>query len=181
MQSAHDQIVQKSRDVVASYAASRGRSNPWSSLSTLLRQMQREYEDRFLYELVQNAYDAHPPDAAGEIAILFAEDESDHGVLYIANRGNPFGRENFDAICGSPRATRPRTSRSATRGSASRACSRCASGRRSTRAPAPTHPGSTATASRSPAQRHTPSWPMATTSSRRPCGVTWRPTSCPCR
>ena len=99
MSGAHDEVVQKAQDVVASYAASRGRSNPWSSLSTLLRQMQREYEDRFLYELVQNAYDAHPPDADGEIAILLAEDESDHGVLYVANRGNPFARENFDAIC----------------------------------------------------------------------------------
>jgi len=48
MSSACDQVIQKAQDVVASYAASRGHSNPWSSLSTLLRQMQREYEDRFL-------------------------------------------------------------------------------------------------------------------------------------
>lgn len=99
MPGARDEVIQKAQDVVASYAASRGRSNPWSSLSTLLRQMQREYEDRFLYELVQNAYDAHPSDADGEIAVLLADDESDHGVLYVANRGNPFARENFDAIC----------------------------------------------------------------------------------
>lgn len=99
MPTARDEILEKAQDVVASYAASRGRSNPWSSLSTLLRQMQREYEDRFLYELIQNAYDAHPADANGEIAILLAEDEGDHGVLYVANRGNPFARENFDAIC----------------------------------------------------------------------------------
>ncbi len=99
MTSAHEQVLEKARNVVAGYAASRAHWNPASSLSTLLRQMQREYEDRFLYELVQNAYDAHPPDADGEIAILLAECEEDHGVLYVANRGNPFTHENFEAIC----------------------------------------------------------------------------------
>lgn len=58
MPGARDEVIQKAQDVVASYAASRGRSNPWSSLSTLLRQMQREYEDRFLYEeLLSNVVD----------------------------------------------------------------------------------------------------------------------------
>ena len=99
MTSAREQILEKTRNVVAGYAASRGYWNPASSLSTLLRQMQREYEDRFLYELVQNAYDAHPPDADGEIAILLAEGEAEHGVLYVGNRGNPFAHEDFEAIC----------------------------------------------------------------------------------
>jgi hypothetical protein len=100
---ARDQIVEKVRTVVEVYAAargaSRGRPNPYSSLTALLQQMQREYEDRFLYELIQNAYDAHPPDAEGEIALLLDELEGEYGVLYVANGGEPFGLDNFEAIC----------------------------------------------------------------------------------
>lgn len=101
--SARDQIVEKARNVVQIYAAARaaskGRSNPYSSLSALLQQMQREYEDRFLYELIQNAYDAHPPGADGQIAVLLDELEGEHGVLYVANGGDPFGADDFEAIC----------------------------------------------------------------------------------
>ena len=97
--SARDQILDKARNVVRGYAASKGHWNPASSLTALLRQMQREYEDRFLYELIQNAYDAHLADAEGEIAILLDEREGEHGVLYVANGGEPFGTENFEAIC----------------------------------------------------------------------------------
>jgi Domain of unknown function (DUF3883) len=101
--SARDQIVEKAQSVVEIYAAarraSRGRSNPYSSLTVLLQQMQREYEDRFLYELIQNAYDAHPPEADGQIALLLDELEGEHGVLYVANGGEPFDPDNFEAIC----------------------------------------------------------------------------------
>ena len=101
--SARDQIVEKAQNVVEIYAAaraaSRGRSNPYSSLTALLQQMQREYEDRFLYELIQNAYDAHPTDADGQIAIFLDELEGEHGVLYVANGGDPFDLDNFEAIC----------------------------------------------------------------------------------
>lgn len=101
--SARDQILEKAQSVVEIYAAARraskGRSNPYSSLSVLLQQMQREYEDRFLYELIQNAYDAHPPEADGQIALLLDELEGEHGVLYVANGGEPFDPYNFEAIC----------------------------------------------------------------------------------
>lgn len=101
--SARNQIVEKAENVVAIYAAaraaSRGRSNPYSSLTALLQQMQREYEDRFLYELIQNAYDAHPADAEGQITILLDELEGEHGVLYVANGGDPFSLDNFESIC----------------------------------------------------------------------------------
>lgn len=52
---------------------------------------------------MQNAYDAHPADAEGEIVVLLDLDEGDHGVLYVANSGEPFTEENFKAIC-EPRA-----------------------------------------------------------------------------
>jgi hypothetical protein len=88
---ARDQIVDKAQSVIeintAARRASRGRSNPYSSLTVLLQQMQREYEDRFLYELIQNAYDAHPPEADGQIALLLDELEGEYGVLYVANGG----------------------------------------------------------------------------------------------
>ncbi|MEJ7656581.1 MAG: ATP-binding protein [Thermoleophilaceae bacterium] len=99
MFSPRDRIIDKSRRVVRGYAASKEDWNTASSLSTLLRQMQREYEGRFLYELIQNAYDAHPADAEGEIVVLLDLDEGDHGVLYVANSGEPFTEENFKAIC----------------------------------------------------------------------------------
>lgn len=35
--------------------------NPTRSLTALTAQLTQEYEDRFLVELIQNAYDAHPP------------------------------------------------------------------------------------------------------------------------
>ena len=69
--------------------------------------MQREYEDRFLYELIQNAYDAHPADAEGQIAILLDELEEDHGVLYVANGGEPFDLDNFEAICELAQSNKP--------------------------------------------------------------------------
>jgi hypothetical protein len=97
--SPRDKVVEKSRRVVRGYAAARSDWNPGSSLSALLRQMQREYEGRFLYELVQNAYDAHPVDARGDIVVLLDLGEGDHGVLYVANGGSPFTEENFEAIC----------------------------------------------------------------------------------
>lgn len=94
-----DRIIEKSRGVVLGYAAGRKHWNPASSLSALLRQMQREYEGRFLYELIQNAYDAHPGGDGGDIMVLHDLDEGEHGVLYVANSGAPFTYENFEAIC----------------------------------------------------------------------------------
>ena len=97
--SPRDKIVEKSRRVVRGYAAARDDWNPASSLSSLLRQMQREYEGRFLYELIQNAYDAQPVNAEGNIVVLLDLEEGDHGVLYVANGGTPFTDHNFEAIC----------------------------------------------------------------------------------
>jgi hypothetical protein len=97
--SPRDRIVERSRRVVGGYLAARELWNSVSSLSALLRQMQREYEGRFLYELIQNAYDAQPTDGDGDIVVLLDLDEGDHGVLYVANTGMPFTQKNFEAIC----------------------------------------------------------------------------------
>ena len=95
--SPRDRIVERSRRVIAGYVAARELWNSVSSLSKLLRQMQREYEGRFLYELIQNAYDAQPVDGEGNIVVILDIDEGDYGVLYVANTGIPFTEKNFEA------------------------------------------------------------------------------------
>lgn len=102
-----DHVRGWTQDVLDGYMATRHRWNPASSLTALLRQMQREYADRFLYELVQNAYDAHPADAEGEILILLDLDEGEHGVLYVANGGAPFTPANFEAMCSLAQSDKP--------------------------------------------------------------------------
>lgn len=58
-----------------------------------------EYRGRFLHELIQNGYDAHPDgEIAGRIAIHFDETEDDHGVLYVANGGDPLSQRNFERM-----------------------------------------------------------------------------------
>ncbi|WP_326790525.1 hypothetical protein [Streptomyces sp. NBC_00151] len=59
-----------------------------------------EYQGRVLIELLQNAHDAHPSRSVdGRVEILLDEDEGEHGVLYVANGGNPFGPKDFKSLC----------------------------------------------------------------------------------
>ena len=93
-------VSDRSRRKIRAYENSRDDWNQARILKRLLEQTQREYEDRFLYELIQNGYDAHPTESSdGEICVLLDTDEGDHGVLYVANRGRPFDSSNFEAIC----------------------------------------------------------------------------------
>ena len=56
----------------------------------------QDYRGRFLHEMIQNGFDAHPPDRRdGMIAVVFNDDEGDHGVLYVANGGRPLTESNF--------------------------------------------------------------------------------------
>lgn len=58
----------------------------------------KEYRGRFLHELVQNGYDAHPAGTDnGRIAIHFDETEG-YGVLYVANGGQPLTVSNFERM-----------------------------------------------------------------------------------
>ena len=57
-----------------------------------------EYGDRVLYELIQNAHDAHQPNDDGRISIRLVIRSKDDGDLYIANGGSGFTDENFEAI-----------------------------------------------------------------------------------
>lgn len=63
------------------------------------QQIASDYGRRFLIELIQNAYDAHPINTqSGEICIYFAPNEDSFGVLYIANRGVGFNWSNVKAL-----------------------------------------------------------------------------------
>lgn len=56
----------------------------------------KEYRGRFLHELIQNGFDAHPAGARdGKIAVHFHDGEGEHGVLYVANGGHPLTESNF--------------------------------------------------------------------------------------
>jgi hypothetical protein len=91
-------IEEWSRNVVEIYLGSKG-FNPIRSLSRVLTQYKREYEGRFLYELLQNGYDALSSRDDGDIVVLLDLDEGTHGVLYVANRGQPFTNKDFESIC----------------------------------------------------------------------------------
>ena len=67
-----------------------------ASAKAMVAHTVQEYHGRFLHELIQNGYDAHPDDTrVGRIALHFVKDEGEHGVLYVANGGTPLSESNF--------------------------------------------------------------------------------------
>ena len=59
-----------------------------------------DYEGRTLVELLQNGHDAHDPGRTdGMLEFWLREDEGEHGVLYVANAGEPLKDEDFTALC----------------------------------------------------------------------------------
>ena len=70
----------------------------YKSLRNLNEVIGAEYGDRVLYELIQNAHDAHRADDLGRIAVrLVVRSEAD-GTLYVANGGAGFRKKDVDAI-----------------------------------------------------------------------------------
>lgn len=70
----------------------------YESLQNLNEVIGTEYGDRVLYELIQNAHDAHGPSDTGRIAIRLIVQSGTKGILYIANGGNGFRRKDVEAI-----------------------------------------------------------------------------------
>lgn len=68
------------------------------SLQKVGEKISAQYGDRVLYELIQNAHDAHGPGDKGRIAIKLVVHSETKGVLYVANGGNGFQEENVEAI-----------------------------------------------------------------------------------
>lgn len=70
----------------------------YESLKSLNDVIGTQYGDRVLFELVQNAHDAHDKDDEGEIAVQLIVESDSRGELLVANRGRPFTASNLDAI-----------------------------------------------------------------------------------
>ena len=98
-QSHNDDLDVQAKSVLLHAAdAQRQGHRVYESLRNLNDVIGTEYGDRVLYELIQNAHDAHHPKTEGRIAIkLIIQSETD-GTLYIANGGNGFQRKDVEAI-----------------------------------------------------------------------------------
>ena len=70
----------------------------YESLHNLNEVIGAEYGNRVLHELIQNAHDAHEPGDRGKIAIKLVVQSESKGVLYIANGGRGFRKEDVEAI-----------------------------------------------------------------------------------
>lgn len=101
-------IAEESPNRIRDHLDRKARYNPTKSLTDITRQLTLEYEDRFLVELLQNAYDAHlPGTTGGRVHVLLDEALSDEAVLYVANTGRPFTAENFDGLTNVAASSKP--------------------------------------------------------------------------
>jgi len=93
-------VERKYQNELEVFAAARGKSNIHESLTGTSEQISVSYKGRTLIELIQNAYDPHPPNNSdGEIYICLDLTEGEHGCLYVANRGVGFVEKNFEGLC----------------------------------------------------------------------------------
>ena len=70
----------------------------YESLRNLNEVVGTEYGDRVLYELIQNAHDAHRAEDRGRIAVRLTVRSATDGTLYVANGGAGFRWKDVDAI-----------------------------------------------------------------------------------
>ena len=72
----------------------------YQSNRSLAASIAADYRDRFLIELIQNAYDAHSAGALdGRIEITLDRRWGTSGTLFVANSGEPFAEENVIGMC----------------------------------------------------------------------------------
>ena len=72
----------------------------YQSNASLSANIASEYRDRFLIELIQNAYDAHPVGTRnGRIEITLYIRGGETGTLFVANEGHPFAEKNVKDLC----------------------------------------------------------------------------------
>ncbi|MEQ1403589.1 hypothetical protein ABK249_01470 [Neorhizobium sp. Rsf11] len=70
----------------------------YESLKSLNDVIGAQYGDRVLFELLQNAHDAHDPEEDGQIAIRLIVEGPESGTLLVANKGRAFTASNLEAI-----------------------------------------------------------------------------------
>lgn len=94
-----EQVLRPTRDVIGAHLQVRDRWNAAEELASMTRHAVHDYGGRFLLELIQNGYDAHPDDAVdGQMSIVLDDGEGEFGTLYVANAGAPFVSSNYLAI-----------------------------------------------------------------------------------
>ncbi|WP_431298468.1 sacsin N-terminal ATP-binding-like domain-containing protein [Tabrizicola sp. BL-A-41-H6] len=72
----------------------------YKSNASLATNIASDYRDRFVIELIQNAYDAHPTGTRdGRIEIILDMREGRNGTLFVANKGRPFVEGNVKDLC----------------------------------------------------------------------------------
>lgn len=72
----------------------------YRSNASLTASVATDYRDRFLIELIQNAYDAHLKDArGGHIEITLDLRRGTEGSLFVANTGRAFAKSNVEDLC----------------------------------------------------------------------------------
>lgn len=70
----------------------------YESLRNVSEVIGGEYGDRVIYELVQNAHDAHEEGQEGSIFLKLVISGADSGDLFVANKGKGFAWRNVNAI-----------------------------------------------------------------------------------
>ena len=87
----------------------RNRTSEYRTVSSLADEVAKEYRDRAVMELLQNAYDVlDPAGGIGQRRISFVLNSS-HGQpeLLVANSGRPFRPEDFIGICHLAQSSKP--------------------------------------------------------------------------
>lgn len=102
-----DIVSAEARHRIDDHLNRRARYNPTASLKALTTQLTQEYEDRFLVELVQNAYDAHPTRTRDGRVTVRLDESVQPPVLYVGNAGTPFTVANFDALTNVAQSSKP--------------------------------------------------------------------------
>lgn len=96
---AADHIARFTSEIVREALTVRALVDTLRGAKKFIEQAAREYAERFLFELIQNAYDAQPAGSAGRVLVAFDATEGEFGCIYVANSGTPFTADNFRAIC----------------------------------------------------------------------------------
>jgi anti-sigma regulatory factor (Ser/Thr protein kinase) len=92
-------LAQQVENVLAiALDAHRRKSKVFHSLKNLGEVIGTEYGERVLFELIQNAHDAHEPDKPGAISIKLVLDSPNEGTLFVANQGRGFRQKDVEAI-----------------------------------------------------------------------------------
>lgn len=101
-------VANESPNRIRDHLDRKARYNPTKSLTSLTSQLTHEYEDRFLVELIQNAYDAHVPGTRdGRVHVCLDESGEGEPILYVGNTGQAFTDANFDALTNVAQSSKP--------------------------------------------------------------------------